>query len=78
MAIVSFNSFLLNNSSSVTSSSKMKIVVTPPRDSSSFQTEAIGAITAGPYYGDKNVRSTNLVLGTWNMDSDLSFEVMNH
>ena len=76
VAIVLFNFFLLKNLSSVTSSSKMKIVVTPPPESSSFQTEAIGAITPGPYYGDKDVRSTNLVLGTCDMGSDLSFELV--
>ena len=54
-----------------------KIAVTPPPNSASFQTEAIGAITAGPYYGDKDVRSTNLVMGTSKNDLDVSFKIVN-
>ena len=77
VAVVLFNFFLMKNSSSVTSPSKMKIVLTPPPTSASFQTESIGAITAGPYHGSKDVRSTNLVLGTWDKDSDITFQIMN-
>ena len=71
---VVFDFFLLENSSSMTSSSKIKILMKSRSDDSSFEREAIRAITTGPYMN--NVQDAGLAVGCRNKDTDLSFEIM--
>ena len=71
---VIFDFFLLENSSSMTSSSKIKILMKLRSHDSSFEREAIRAITTGPYMN--NVQDAGLAVGCRNKDTDLTFEII--